>query len=340
MNYHKISIEVVSILFQFELLLQVALPVTAMGNNGNNEEEKSLHAMESRMQQQQQQQQQQPQMMGYGGQATSGYAEYYGQEGQQWLGEYQNHQLSYNYNPSYGQQQYQQQQYGQQYGMYPSREEMYHGSIGNLPPGRSPSGSHSTPSPHSQAEMGEEHLGHHGGLSDLKRPHADAFRHDNMNLSSQNAVKKPKVSRRKKKRDPNEPQKPVSAYALFFRDSQASIKGRNPNMSFGDVSKCVASMWDALDPDSKAMYKKRTEMAKKEYLRQLASYRATLVSNGQGDEIYGGFPGYGYPSMGSLGLGQNIPPHPPGPPQPHQGVYLTNSQEYQLNHQVISHADP
>ena len=323
-------------------MFQVALPANAMGNV---EEEKSLHAMESRMQQQQQQQhqQQQTQMMGYGGQA-GGYAEYYGQEGQQWLGEYQNHQLSYNYNPSYGQQQYQQQQqqYGQQYGVYPSREEMYHGgSIGNLPPGRSPSGSHSTPSPHSQAEMGEEHLGHHGGLSDLKRPHADAFRHDNMNLSSQNAVKKPKVSRRKKKRDPNEPQKPVSAYALFFRDSQASIKGRNPNMSFGDVSKCVASMWDALDPDSKAMYKKRTEMAKKEYLRQLASYRATLVSNGQGDEIYGGFPGYGYPSMGSMGLGQSIPPHPPGPPQPHQGVYLTNSQEYgQLNHQVISHADP
>ena len=35
------------------------------------------------------------------------------------------------------------------------------------------------------------------------------------------APKKPKASRRKKKRDPNEPQKPVSAYALFFRDTQA-----------------------------------------------------------------------------------------------------------------------
>jgi len=56
-------------------------------------------------------------------------------------------------------------------------------------------------------------------------------------------------------------------------------------MSFGDVSKCVASMWDALDPDSKAMYKKRTEMAKKEYLRQLASYRATLVVVSQGTGI-------------------------------------------------------
>ena len=39
-------------------------------------------------------------------------------------------------------------------------------------------------------------------------------------------------------------------------------------------------MWDAMDPDSKGAYKRRTEQAKKEYLRQLASYRATLVSKG------------------------------------------------------------
>lgn len=311
-------------------MLQVALPVSSL------EDEKPLHPMDAASPHHAHQQH----MMGAYGQHP-GYADYYGQEGQQqWLGEYQNHQLSYNYNPGYNHQHYQQQQYamnGHQYGMYPTREDMYHTSMASLPPGRSPSGSHSTPSPHSQAEMGDEgHLGgHHGGLSDLKRPHADAFRHDNMNIPSQNPVKKPKVSRRKKKRDPNEPQKPVSAYALFFRDSQASIKGRTPNLSFGDVSKCVASMWDSLDADNKAMYKKRTEMAKKEYLRQLASYRATLVSNGHADEIYGGFPGYGYPGMVNPAMGQNIPPHPPGPPQPHQGVYLTNSQEYQLNHQVI-----
>lgn len=83
----------------------------------------------------------------------------------------------------------------------------------------------------------------------------------------------------KKRRDPNEPQKPVSAYALFFRDTQATIKGSQPNASFGEVSKIVASMWDSLDPDSKAHYKKRTEQAKKEYLKALASYRASLIGN-------------------------------------------------------------
>ena len=47
--------------------------------------------------------------------------------------------------------------------------------------------------------------------------------------------------------------RPVSAYALFFRDTQAAIKGENPNASFGDVSKIVASMWDNLEPDAKAV---------------------------------------------------------------------------------------
>lgn len=63
--------------------------------------------------------------------------------------------------------------------------------------------------------------------------------------------KKPKTQKKKKKKDPNEPQKPVSAYALFFRDTQAAIKGQNPNATFGDVSKIVASMWDSLGEEQK-----------------------------------------------------------------------------------------
>uniref|UniRef100_A0A8D9F3Z7 TOX high mobility group box family member 3 n=1 Tax=Cacopsylla melanoneura TaxID=428564 RepID=A0A8D9F3Z7_9HEMI len=96
-------------------------------------------------------------------------------------------------------------------------------------------------------------------------------------------TKKPKAQKKKKKKDPNEPQKPVSAYALFFRDTQAAIKGQNPNASFGEVSKIVASMWDSLDADHKNVYKKKTEAAKKDYLKALAAYRASLVSQGAGE---------------------------------------------------------
>lgn len=55
----------------------------------------------------------------------------------------------------------------------------------------------------------------------------------------------------RRRKDPNEPQKPVSAYALFFRDTQVAIKGQHPNASFGEVSKIVASMWDSLGEEQK-----------------------------------------------------------------------------------------
>lgn len=73
--------------------------------------------------------------------------------------------------------------------------------------------------------------------------------------SSEMMKPKPKPQKKKKKKDPNEPTKPVSAYALFFRDTQAAIKGQNPNATFGDVSKIVASMWDGLGEEQKQVHK-------------------------------------------------------------------------------------
>ncbi|XP_051865739.1 LOW QUALITY PROTEIN: TOX high mobility group box family member 4b [Pristis pectinata] len=89
--------------------------------------------------------------------------------------------------------------------------------------------------------------------------------------------------KRRRRKDPNEPQKPVSAYALFFRDTQAAIKGQNPSATFGEVSKIVASMWDSLGEEQKQIYKRKTEAAKKEYLKALASYRAGLESKTAAD---------------------------------------------------------
>ncbi|XP_071757452.2 TOX high mobility group box family member 4b isoform X2 [Centroberyx gerrardi] len=86
------------------------------------------------------------------------------------------------------------------------------------------------------------------------------------------------AKKEKRKKDPNEPQKPVSAYALFFRDTQAAIKGQNPNATFGEVSKIVASMWDSLGEEQKQVYKRKNEAAKKEYLKALAAYRASQIS--------------------------------------------------------------
>ncbi|TRY56244.1 hypothetical protein DNTS_028556 [Danionella cerebrum] len=99
-----------------------------------------------------------------------------------------------------------------------------------------------------------------------------------MPLATADMGSSPGPKRGKKKKDPNEPQKPVSAYALFFRDTQAAIKGQNPNATFGEVSKIVASMWDSLGEEQKQVYKRKTEAAKKDYLKALAAYRANQLS--------------------------------------------------------------
>ncbi|XP_008830926.1 TOX high mobility group box family member 4 isoform X2 [Nannospalax galili] len=129
-----------------------------------------------------------------------------------------------------------------------------------LPPAQSPEDRLSTtPSPTNSL--------HEDGVDDFRRQ-----------LPSQKTVvveagKKQKAPKKRKKKDPNEPQKPVSAYALFFRDTQAAIKGQNPNATFGEVSKIVASMWDSLGEEQKQVYKRKTEAAKKEYLKALAAYK-------------------------------------------------------------------
>uniref|UniRef100_A0A3Q3D1P1 TOX high mobility group box family member 2 n=1 Tax=Hippocampus comes TaxID=109280 RepID=A0A3Q3D1P1_HIPCM len=143
----------------------------------------------------------------------------------------------------------------------------------SLPHGSpSPPGSKSaTPSPSSSNQ--EEETDPHSKMTGEKRP------------SSEMMKPKPKPQKKKKKKDPNEPTKPVSAYALFFRDTQAAIKGQNPNATFGDVSKIVASMWDGLGEEQKQNYKRKTEAAKKEYLKALAAYRASLVSKTYNDPV-------------------------------------------------------
>ncbi|XP_041112434.1 TOX high mobility group box family member 2-like isoform X2 [Polyodon spathula] len=153
-------------------------------------------------------------------------------------------------------------------------------SVGHGSP--SPPGSKSaTPSPSSSAQ--EEEADSHSKVTGEKRPSSDM-------------AKKPKPQKKKKKKDPNEPQKPVSAYALFFRDTQAAIKGQNPNATFGDVSKIVASMWDTLGEEQKQAYKRKTEAAKKEYLKALAAYRASLVSKSYNDQVEAKSPQTSQPS--------------------------------------------
>ncbi|KAI2663942.1 TOX high mobility group box family member 2 [Labeo rohita] len=156
----------------------------------------------------------------------------------------------------------------------------------------SSSGSQSaTPSPSSSAQ--EEEAKYHSKITGEKRPSSDMMK------------PKPKPQKKKKKKDPNEPQKPVSAYALFFRDTQAAIKGQNPNATFGDVSKIA--------------YKRKTEAAKKEYLKALAAYRASLVSKTYSDPVDSKSAQSSQPSSHMMPPNAPLYSVPPQPSSPYLG---------------------
>ncbi|XP_055346713.1 uncharacterized protein LOC129594143 isoform X2 [Paramacrobiotus metropolitanus] len=149
-------------------------------------------------------------------------------------------------------------------------------NMAHVPPSRNRASSSGGNSPSSQSPVSEEEFSEPAPKPLSRRQSKDTV-----------TAKKSKPSKpRRRKRDPNEPTKPVSAYALFFRDKQATIKGSKPDASFGEVSKIVASLWDSLDPEKKSMYKKRTEEAKKDYLQQLAIYRASLISSPSDTPLY------------------------------------------------------
>jgi len=86
------------------------------------------------------------------------------------------------------------------------------------------------------------------------------------------APAKPKRATRKKK-DPNAPASVSSAYAFFFKDTQASVKSQNPNAKFGEVSKIVAQMWEAMGFEDKSSYKKKNELDKVRYEREMTEYK-------------------------------------------------------------------
>lgn len=79
--------------------------------------------------------------------------------------------------------------------------------------------------------------------------------------------------------------KPVSAYALFFRDTVSAIKVQNPNTSFDEISKIVSSMWQVLDPAHKNVYNKKSDLAKKEYIQKMAAYRNSQMRQTVQDEL-------------------------------------------------------
>ena len=53
----------------------------------------------------------------------------------------------------------------------------------------------------------------------------------------------PKVIRRERKKDPNDQERPLSAFFLFCSEQCPKIKSEHPGLSIGETAKKLVEMW-------------------------------------------------------------------------------------------------
>ena len=76
------------------------------------------------------------------------------------------------------------------------------------------------------------------------------------------------------------PQLPLSAYAFFFKETQASIKSKQPNATFESCSQIVESMWQSLADDQKEKYRKMNEADKERYRQEKEAHDRAASGGG------------------------------------------------------------
>jgi len=125
----------------------------------------------------------------------------------------------------------------------------------------------------------------------------------------------------KKKKDPNAPKQPLSAYFIFSTEERLKVKDENPNFSICEVAKELGRRWADMDPSVKQRYQARAEEERQKYDVDMASYRQGTFA-----QVHTG-PG-GQERVGGQGSPVNMNQHPSPAPSPSYGVPQQQTQDY------------
>lgn len=78
----------------------------------------------------------------------------------------------------------------------------------------------------------------------------------------------------KKKKDPNAPKRPMTAYMFFATEGRETVRKENPDAKFGEVGKLIGEKWRALSEEGKKKYEAKALAAKERYEKEKAEYLA------------------------------------------------------------------
>ena len=78
---------------------------------------------------------------------------------------------------------------------------------------------------------------------------------------------------KRKKKDPNAPKRPLSAFFIFCQDERPAVKEAHPTYSVGDVAKDLGEKWNKIAPEVKQKYEAKAQIEKGRYEKDMANYK-------------------------------------------------------------------
>ncbi|KAM9444718.1 high mobility group protein B2b [Clarias gariepinus] len=78
----------------------------------------------------------------------------------------------------------------------------------------------------------------------------------------------------RKKKDPNAPKRPPSAFFVFCSEHRSTVKGEYPSMTIGPIAKKLAEMWGKQSPKDRTPYEQKAAALRQKYETDVAAYRA------------------------------------------------------------------
>ena len=92
----------------------------------------------------------------------------------------------------------------------------------------------------------------------------------------------------KKKKDPNAPKQPLSAYFIFSSEERLKVKNEHPSFSICEVAKELGRRWADMAPEVKQRYQQMAEEGRQKYDQEMAAYRQGNYQNTTGNAAAGG----------------------------------------------------
>ncbi|XP_036447475.1 high mobility group protein B2-like isoform X1 [Colossoma macropomum] len=80
--------------------------------------------------------------------------------------------------------------------------------------------------------------------------------------------------KQRKKKDPNAPKRPPSAFFIFCSEHRPTVKSEYPNLSIGEIAKKLGEMWSKLGTKDRAPFDQKAVQLRGKYEKDVAAYRA------------------------------------------------------------------